>query len=346
MMIMIKNYLKTKFIQLWVFVILFVCCISVEAVAKEKKWLKNNEVVEFINHMNKRHNFSLKILKKSFKNIKYQESAFKLINPEKSQKTKKIKSWQNYKNRFVTKKAIRNGRLFMLKHRKTLDRAAEKYGIPSNVIVGILGVETRYGKVTGSYRTFDTLATFAFEDFKRKEFFLSELEHLLLLTRDNDIDINTLKGSYAGALGIPQFMPSSWRAFAVDFDKDGKINLLESEADAIGSIANYLSRHGWKPNQASHAPIFPNKNLNPSRFVASSLKAESSIKDLVNAGFVLESSLFPPDLQASLIDLPEKDGSTKYWLATPNFFAVTKYNRSFMYAAAVLSLADSISPGM
>ena len=331
-------------IKILIMVSLFVFGVQVESKAETKDWLKDKEVIEFISHMHKNHKFSLKYMESNFKNLEYQKDAFKLINPPAKEKRKKIKSWQDYKSRFVTKKVIDNGKSFMIQHSKILEKASEQYGVPANVIVGILGVETRYGVVTGDYRVVDTLATFAFENFKRKKFFLKELEQLFLLARENKIDVKNFKGSFAGALGIPQFMPSSWRNFAVDFDNDGKINLMESPADAIGSIANYLSIHGWKPNELSHAPINPRKNSNPANFVSKSLKAESSVGALKKAGIIIDTGLFPPNLNASLIDLPEKDGSVKYWLATPNFFAVTKYNRSFMYAAAVFTLAESISP--
>ena len=325
-------------------VYLFFIGTHAEGKTEKKNWLKDKQVIEFINHMNKNHNFSMSYLKNNFKKLEYQKTAFKLINPPAKKKEDRVRSWQDYKNRFVTEKVVNNGKLFMTKYRRVLEKASNRYGVPANVIVGILGVETRYGKVTGDYRAIDTLATFAFENYKRKNFFLKELEQLFLLARENKVDIKNFKGSYAGALGIPQFMPSSWRKFAVDFDNDGKIDLIGSEADAIGSIANYLSIHGWRPNELSYAPVNPKKNSNPAKFVAGNLKAESSIKDLKNAGVILDSVIFPPDLNASLIDLPEKDGSIKYWLATPNFFAVTKYNRSFMYAAAVFTLAESISP--
>ncbi len=343
-MIKLKNLSKNDFFTILVSVLFSLAGTTLEAKNIKNEWLKDKDVKKFISHINKKHEFSVRYLNNNFKNLKYQKSAFKLINPKDKEKKKKIKSWQDYKNRFVTEKVIKDGRLFLSKHKKNLEKAYKIYGVPASVIVGILGVETRYGEITGDYKSLDTLATFAFEDFKRKKFFLNELEHLFLLARENDIDVNSFRGSFAGALGIPQFMPSSWRNFAVDFDNDGKINLLKSPADAIGSIANYLSIHGWKPNEVSHARIYPKTNLNPSKFVASSLKAESSVRELADAGFILDSRLFPPNLNASLIDLPEKDGTVKYWLATQNFFAVTKYNRSFMYAAAVFSLAESISP--
>ncbi len=310
----------------------------------DKNWFKKKEVNDFIMYMSKEHGFSTKELKKDFNRIQYQKNAFKLINPKKIQKKRKSRSWQNYKNRFVNKKTIMAGREFMLKNRAILRKAKIKFGVPAKVIVGILGVETRYGKITGDYKVVDTLATFAFENFKRKDFFLQELEHLFLLARENDIEINSLRGSFAGALGIPQFMPSSWRRYAVDFDNDGKINLLGSTADAIGSIANYLHVHGWRPNNLSHSEILVSNHINPSQYVANSLKAVSNVSEIKRAGFVFNSKVFPPYLKVSLIDLEENDGSKKYWLATSNFFAITKYNRSFMYAAAVLTLAESLTP--
>ena len=154
--------------------------IQAEGKTKKKDWLKDKEVVAFISHMHKNHKFSVTYLEKNFKKLQYQKNAYKLINPPAKKEKEEIRSWQDYKNRFVTKKVIDSGRSFMIKHRKILEKASAKYGVPAKVIVGILGVETRYGAVTGNYRAVDTLATFAFENFKRKKFFLKELELSLI----------------------------------------------------------------------------------------------------------------------------------------------------------------------
>ena len=157
-------------------------------------------------------------------------------------------TWDRYRKLFIEPKRIKNGKIFIKKNLETLERAEAHFGVPKEVITAILGVETRYGKIMGSYRVLDALSTLSFDYPRRSNFFSQELINLLLLARENDLDIFKLKGSYAGAMGYGQFIPSSYRAYAVDFDNDGSVDLLNSVEDAIGSIGNYLYQHGWKSN--------------------------------------------------------------------------------------------------
>ena len=157
-------------------------------------------------------------------------------------------TWEKYRSIWIEPNRIRNGKLFIKKNLETLERAEAQFGVPKEVITAILGVETRYGKIMGSFRVLDALSTLSFDYPRRSNFFSQELINLLLLARENDLDIFKLKGSYAGAMGYGQFIPSSYRAYAVDFDNDGSVDLLNSVEDAIGSIGNYLYQHGWKSN--------------------------------------------------------------------------------------------------
>ena len=157
-------------------------------------------------------------------------------------------TWDRYRKLFIEPNRIKNGKLFIKKNLETLERAEAQFGVPKEVITAILGVETRYGKIMGSYRVLDALSTLSFDYPRRSNFFSQELINLLLLARENNLDIFKLKGSYAGAMGYGQFIPSSYRAYAVDFDNDGSVDLLNSVEDAIGSIGNYLYQHGWKSN--------------------------------------------------------------------------------------------------
>lgn len=251
------------------------------------------------------------------------------------------KPWYEYRPIFLTKKRVQGGVAFWRQHRDLLERAHRVYGVPPQIITAIIGVETNYGANLGKYRVIDALSTLGFSYPERAEFFRKELEQFLLLSREDSIDALAVTGSYAGALGLPQFIPSSYRAFAVDFDQDGRRDLWRSVADVIGSVANYLERQGWEAGEpvafkAIVAEGVPNGILpaeNKPR------KAETSLGELRAAGITMNEPL-PASTRVTLIrlDTPEPE----YWLGLENFYVITRYNHSNLYAMAVYQLSDEI----
>ena len=248
-------------------------------------------------------------------------------------------TWDRYRKLFIEPKRIKNGKIFIKKNLETLERAEAQFGVPKEIITAILGVETRYGKIMGSYRVLDALSTLSFDYPRRSNFFSQELINLLLLARENDLDIFKLKGSYAGAMGYGQFIPSSYRAYAVDFDNDGSVDLLNSVEDAIGSIGNYLYQHGWKSNY----PIIWEVNNSFEGFNSDSV---NNVRKKVNFDSKTMSPINAIDfnfegLNTDVLLLSyETDKSTNYFVGTRNFIAITKYNVSHFYAKAVYDLAQ------
>ena len=248
-------------------------------------------------------------------------------------------TWDRYRKLFIEPKRIKNGKLFIKNNLETLERAEAQFGVPKEVITAILGVETRYGKIMGSYRVLDALSTLSFDYPRRSNFFSQELINLLLLARENNLDIFKLKGSYAGAMGYGQFIPSSYRAYAVDFDNDGSVDLLNSVEDAIGSIGNYLYQHGWKSNY----PIIWEVNNSFEGFNSDSV---NNVRKKVNFDSKTMSPINAIDfnfegLNSDVLLLSyETDKSTNYFVGTRNFIAITKYNVSHFYAKAVYDLAQ------
>ena len=248
-------------------------------------------------------------------------------------------TWDRYRKLFIEPKRIKNGKLFIKKNLQTLERAEAQFGVPKEVITAILGVETRYGKIMGSYRVLDALSTLSFDYPRRSNFFSQELINLLLLARENNLDIFKLKGSYAGAMGYGQFIPSSYRAYAVDFDNDGSVDLLNSVEDAIGSIANYLFQHGWKSNYPIIWEVnnsFEGFNADFVNNVRKKVNFDSKTMSPKNASDFNFEGLNTDVLLLSY----ETDKSTNYFVGTRNFIAITKYNVSHFYAKAVYDLAQ------
>ena len=248
-------------------------------------------------------------------------------------------TWDRYRKLFIEPKRIKNGKLFIKKNLETLERAEAHFGVPKEVITAILGVETRYGKIMGSYRVLDALSTLSFDYPRRSNFFSQELINLLLLARENNLDIFKLKGSYAGAMGYGQFIPSSYRAYAVDFDNDGSVDLLNSVEDAIGSIGNYLFQHGWKSNYPIIWEVnnsfegFNPDSVNNVRKKVNFDRKTMSPKNAIDFNF--------EGLNTDVLLLSyETDKSTNYFVGTRNFIAITKYNVSHFYAKAVYDLAQ------
>ncbi len=248
-------------------------------------------------------------------------------------------TWDKYRKLFIEPKRIRNGKLFIKNNLETLERAETQFGVPKEVITAILGVETRYGKIMGSYRVLDALSTLTFDYPRRSNFFSQELINLLLLARENNLDIFKLKGSYAGAMGYGQFIPSSYRAYAVDFDNDGSVDLLNSVEDAIGSIGNYLFQHGWKSNHPIIWEVndsFEGLDSNLVNNVRKKVNFDSktmSPKNVIDFNF--------EELNTDVLLLSyETNKSTSYFVGSRNFIAITKYNVSHFYAKAVYELAQ------
>jgi len=315
-----------------------------EEFANFSQW---KEVNRFIDEMAERNGFDKATLQAMFNKTRYLDTAIRLIKPAPSNKPK---NWQAYRARFVEPVRISGGVDFWNEHEIALARAQEQYGVPAEIIVAIIGVETVYGRNTGNFRVIDSLTTLAFDypDTPNREarmaFFRGELENALLFARDSKIDPFSLLGSYAGAIGWPQFMPSSIRQYAVDFDGNGKIDLRNSPVDAIGSVANFLTIHGW---QRGEPTVFPatltaiDGSNKWESLLNQGLEAKFSQDDLKAVGAGSDAPL-PAGMRFGLVDLQNGTGPTEYWLATNNFFAITQYNRSYFYAMSVIDLSRAV----
>ncbi len=261
------------------------------------------------------------------------------------------KNWQLYRSRFIEPVRINAGVKFWQDNRETLARAEKETGVPAEIIVGIIGVETLYGQQTGSYRVIDALATLAF-DFpathprakERSEFFKSELEQFLSLTSRTGMDPITPLGSFAGAMGLAQFMPSSWVKFAIDFDGDGKVDLFSSPADVIGSVANYFKAFNWQPGMPTHYPVtFDAAKLDLDALLLPDILPTFSVASFVAKGAVLEGAALQHSGPLALVELQNGDAPPSYVAGTENFYAITRYNWSSYYAMAVIELGQEVA---
>ena len=249
------------------------------------------------------------------------------------------KPWHQYRNIFLTEKRIARGVEFWRQHRLTLTRAVERFGVPPEIIVAIIGVESFYGSHRGRFRVLDALATLGFRYPERSAFFLSELEAFVLLSDEEHLDAREVKGSYAGAMGISQFISSSYRNYALDFDGDGSRDLLRSPEDAIGSIANYLSMHGWLPGAA----IAVRAEVEGDAFralVQKGIKPHTSLASIRARG-VRFATYAADEEKGALLEFEVRKGH-EYWVGLTNFYVITRYNHSRLYALAVLQLAQSM----
>lgn len=295
------------------------------------------EVRAFIRDIAERHAFVESELKFLFSRTRRMESVLKAITPPKDPRER---SWRAYRERFVNEARIGEGVAFWRRHAEPLMRAAEAHGVPEEIIVAIIGVETLYGRNAGSFRVIDALATLAFLYPPRAGYFRSELEQYLLFAREAGLDVFSVRGSYAGAIGIPQFMPGSYRRFAVDFDGDGAVDLRASPADAVGSVANFLKEHGWRRGEPVQLPAHVAGEAHRAMLEAG-IEPKFSLASLRQHGVETRSSL-PVETTVALIDLPTPDAPTEYRLGMRNFYVLTRYNRSSFYAAAVYDLAQEL----
>lgn len=310
--------------------------ITVTATAAAQ-YAEREDVRQFIAEMVHRHGFVRKELRTLFSQARFQPAIIKAITPPTEPRAK---SWQAYRALFLTPQRIEAGVEFREQQREALSRAVELYGVPEEIIVAIIGVESVYGRNTGNYRVIDALTTLAFDYPPRAEFFRTELENYLLYARDAGIDTLGLKGSYAGAIGIPQFMPGSYRRYAVDLDGDGKQDLSGSFADAIGSVANFLQAHGWETGQpVAFAAQVHGENYR--KLVDAGIKPNYRYDDLANFGVSAEGGT-RADAPCALIELATPGEASQYLVGLTNFYVLTRYNRSSLYAAAVLELAQAV----
>jgi membrane-bound lytic murein transglycosylase B len=293
-------------------------------------------VRSFIARMSEKHGFSTEALATLMAQAQSQQPILDAM----SRPAEKSLAWYQYRERFVTEQRIVEGVGFWQEHRELLEATARERGVPPEYLVAIIGVETHYGRIMGNYRVLDALSTLAFDYPPRSGYFTDELEQYLLLTREDSLDALSLVGSYAGAMGAPQFMPGSVRRFAVDGDGDGTRNLWTDWADVLASIANYFRRHGWQPDAPVLAEVVIDQahahDLDTRR-----LELNETVGSLREKGVQFETSL-ADDTPAMLIAADEAD-SMRFRVGLQNFYVITRYNRSALYAMAVHDLARALS---
>ena len=295
------------------------------------------EVKSFIAEMAQKHQFDVASLSTLFNEVTPQEKV--LAN---MQRQAEAKPWYEYRPLFFSGTRVRDGATFWKAHADALQRAEKTYGVPPEIIVAILAVETQYGKNVGNYRVIDALSTLAFDYPARSSYFRKELEQFLLMAREEHLDVRKLKGSFTGAMGAPQFMPSSYRQYAVDFSGTGQRDLWNDWDDVIGSVAHYFAKNGWRPGEAVVIPTQLAKPLADTQYIATrkTLKPKYLGETLASQGIDVPPRLLKTRL--SLLALAKDPNTTEYWLGLHNFYVITQYNHSVSYAMAVYQLGDAI----
>ena len=278
----------------------------------QSDYLSHPEAKTLINELVNEHSFDESFVKDVLLNAEKKQKIIDSI----SKPAEFTWNWDRYKKLFIEEKRIKNGKLFINENLTTLQKAEKEFGVPKEVITAIIGVETRYGKIQGNYRVIDSLLTLGFDYPRRSKFFRKELVNFFLLTRENELDIFNIKGSYAGAMGYGQFISSSYRAYAIDYDGDGNADLFNSVDDAIGSVANYLYIHGWKREGEIVYETFPNN-------VRKVFKPSDGLSKFIPLSF-------------------NEDGKDINFIGDDNFIAITKYNISHFYAMAVYYLSEEL----
>ncbi len=310
-------------------------------------YTKRQDVNEWAEQMAKSSQLDVKWVKAQLAQARFIPSIPKLILPP-TQISKK--NWNAYQARFIEPKRIQAGVQFWKENQSTLDRAEQTFGVPPWLVVGIIGVETFYGQHTGNFRTLDALSTLTFDFPKehprateRQAFFSKELAQFLMLAHKEKVKPSSIKGSYAGALGLPQFMPSSWAKFAVDFDGDQHIDLFANKVDVIGSVANYFKAFQWQSGMPTHYPVTFNRELlDMDALMAPDILPSFSIANFVAKGAVLDGEALAHKGPLALIELLNGDDPPSYVAGTENFYAITRYNWSSYYAMAVIELGQAV----
>ncbi len=298
---------------------------------------QREDVQNFIDGLVNKHDFNRDKLNKVFADVTLDP---KII--ERMKRPYEAKPWFQYQPIFVTQTRIKEGVEFYKENIELLKRAEKKYGVPAEIITAIIGVESRYGRHKGDFRVLDSLSTLGFDYPRRSRFFLKELEEFLLLSHEESFISNEIVGSYAGAMGKPQFISSSYRHYAVDFDGDNVRDLMNSTADAIGSVANYLKRHNWQRGQ--EIAVRTNSLSNSPAKTGKLRKPKTSIKQWREKGYLTDAKL--SDKQSAILISLENKEESEHWLGLQNFYAITRYNHSELYAMAVFQLSEKIRAGM
>lgn len=294
------------------------------------------KVAEFVREMTVEHGFASEQLEDLLAQAERRQGILDAI----SRPAERVKPWKEYRPIFLTESRIAQGVDFWRENEDSLKRAEAEFGVPAEVIVAIIGVETFYGRNTGSHRVIDALTTLGFDYPPRQPFFRQQLKEFLLLAREEQVDPLSLTGSYAGAMGLPQFMPSSFRAYAVDFDGDGRIDIWKNPTDAVGSAANYFKQHGWRPGE----PVVARATVSGDRHaegITQGLEPQLNAAQLRELGW-RTSAPIADDTAVTAFRLDGAEGD-EYWVGLPNFYVITRYNRSIMYAMAVYQLAEQLA---
>ena len=302
-------------------------------------YAERDDVRAFTDELVARHGFDRDAVTATLALARHEASVIRLITPP---ARKGVRSWQNYRARFLDRSRIDGGVAFWNEHEVELERASKQFGVPPEIIVAIIGVETVYGRHTGNYETLSALSTLAFDYPPRADLFRRELEALFLLAREQGRAPTDYYGSYAGAIGYPQFLPSSVRAYAVDFDGNGHIDFDSDPVDAIGSVANYLHMHGWQPGAAIAERAQLAADTDAAALVAAGIEPVLEPDALLQAG-VKPLHGDSAAGTATLVDLETPGAATEYWLGYRNFYVITRYNRSSFYAMSVFELAEALS---
>lgn len=311
------------------FVLFNTCTYADEALVHRKN------VQAFIDKMVKQHHFDKKQLVAIMRAAKFQPQII-----ESMERPYEKKTWDVYKDLFLTPQRVQAGIDFWQANEQALERAQKEYNVSADMIVAIIGVETLYGKHQGTYRVLDALTTLAFDYPKRSPYFTRELEEYLLLCREHGVPATQYTGSYAGAMGKPQFMPSSYRSYAVNYTGNGRPDLMNADQDAIGSVANYFHRYGWRANEGVAQPVNV-RGWRYKKLTRNSRAPDYTYKHLLQAGVKPVSAVLSPPDKAGLIELTTAKGE-EYWLAYPNFYVITHYNTSPQYALVVYLFAQQL----
>lgn len=311
--------------------------VAAHASAQENGYAQHPLTGPFIEEMNVEFGFVSESLQSLFAQAQRKQFILDAI----SRPAERVKQWKEYRPIFITQSRVDKGLAFWETNKEALQRAEQEYGVPAEIIVSIIGVETIYGGNTGGHRVIDALSTLAFDYPPRAPFFRQQLKEYLLLTREEQVDPLSLTGSYAGAMGLPQFMPGSFRAYAVDFDADGRIDIWTNPTDAVGSVANYFIKHGWQPGQQVVVRADIKDAARAKQGLSDNLDPKITVQQLQKLGWTPREPL-DKQRKVTAFQLEAEQGS-EYWIGLANFHAITRYNRSVMYAMAVHELAELLS---